>query len=152
MFLVQRGSVMYTIGIIGFGFVGKAIHHGFAQTAKFRIFDINPLESTHTLEEVATQSDFIFICVPTPTNFNAEAPDLSITDSVVKQCVPFVENTGKILILKSTILPGTTERYTKAYQGVRFVFNPEFLTERSARLDFINQSRIILGGHREVTE
>ena len=47
--------------------------------------------------------------------------------------------------------PGTTEKFVNNFPSLRFVFNPEFLTERSATFDFLNQSRIILGGHDEYT-
>jgi len=54
--------------------------------------------------------------------------------------------TEVVFVIKSTVVPGTVERYMEKYPRLEFVFNPEFLTERSARLDFINASRIILGG------
>ena len=149
---MKIGNDNYTIGIVGFGFVGKAIQHGFAQTTDFRIFDVNPLESIHTFEEVVTQSDFIFVCVPTPSNFETEEPDLTIMDETIEKCAPFVKGTNRILILKSTLLPGATQKYIDKYPGVRIIFNPEFLTERSFRLDFINQSRVILGGNLEDTK
>lgn len=141
----------YTIGIVGFGFVGKAIHHGFAQTADFRIYDIDPLESVNTFEETLTESDFIFVCLPTPTDFETGEQDKSIIDEVVSRCIPFLENTKRILIIKSTVVPGTTQSYIDQYPNTRIVFNPEFLTERTFRLDFINQSRIVLGGAPEDT-
>ena len=43
-------------------------------------------------------------------------------------------------------MPGTTFQFTKKYPKLNLVFNPEFLTERSAKHDLINQSRFILGG------
>jgi UDPglucose 6-dehydrogenase len=142
----------YTIGIIGFGFVGKAIYHGFAQTTNFRIYDINPFESVDTFEEVLAESDFIFVCLPTPTDFVTGGQDRSIIDGVVQQCALLLEDTKRILIIKSTVVPGTTQSYIDKYPNVNIVFNPEFLTERTSRLDFINQSRIILGGKQENTQ
>jgi len=134
-----------TIGIIGFGFVGRSIVHGFAQLADFRIYDINPVISEHNLEEVCVDSDFVFVCVPTPMNEDGSC-DTSIVKRVVDHCSMFLTNTSKILIIKSTIPPGTTNYLKKKYPKVRIVFNPEFLTARSAKLDFINSARIILGG------
>lgn len=142
----------YTIGIIGFGFVGKAIQHGFAQTTDFRIFDVNPLESVNTFEETVNESDFIFVCVPTPTDFETGEQDISIVDSVVDRCAPFLSGTNKVLVIKTTAIPGTTQRYIDKYPDMRIVFNPEFLTERTFRMDFLNQSRIILGGKAEDTK
>ena len=54
--------------------------------------------------------------------------------------------------MRSTVIPGTTESFQKKYPKLRFVFNPEFLTERSASFDFINQTRVILGGDKEHTD
>ena len=49
-------------------------------------------------------------------------------------------------MLRSTVTPGTTRKLQDKYSNLKIVFNPEFLTERSAKYDFINQSRVILGG------
>ena len=63
---------MKKIGIIGKGFVGSAVQFGFSpQTgceAEVKVYDKDPLKSTHTLEETVNKSDFIFLSVPTPAN------------------------------------------------------------------------------------
>jgi UDPglucose 6-dehydrogenase len=51
------------------------------------------------------------------------------------------------ILLRSTVTPGTTRKIQQDYSKMYIVFNPEFLTERSAKLDFINQSRFVLGGN-----
>ena len=53
--------------------------------------------------------------------------------------------------MRSTVVPGTTSDIQKEFPKLNIVFNPEFLTERSAAFDFINQSRVILGGEPENT-
>ena len=55
-------------------------------------------------------------------------------------------SSNNIIIIKSTVIPGTTETYVKRFPNLNIVFNPEFLTERTARLDFINTARIVIGG------
>ena len=55
----------YTVGVIGNGFVGESQAFAFSPTAEIRIYDIDPLKATHNLEETC-QSDFVFVCVPTP--------------------------------------------------------------------------------------
>ena len=72
--------------------------------------------------------------------------DLSIVRNVFDRINQYKKTTESIFILKSTVLPRTTEQLAKEYPNLEIVFNPEFLTERSARLDFINASRIVLGG------
>jgi UDP-glucose 6-dehydrogenase len=71
------------IGIIGFGITGEAIHHGFAQTTDFRIYDKNPKISENTLEEVVKDSDFIFLCLPTPMKKKTGEADISIIENVL---------------------------------------------------------------------
>jgi len=139
-----------TIGIIGFGMVGKAIQHGFAQLCDFSIYDINPLESQNTLEEVAEDSDFIFICVPSPMNINTGKCDLSIVRDTLKKLKEL--RSRAIIIIKSTIPPGTTEKFREEFYPLDIVFNPEFLTARTSKLDFINSSRIIIGGQYEILD
>jgi len=139
------------IGIIGMGIVGSAIVHGFSLKADFRIYDINPKISINTLKEVCIDSEFIFICVPTPMDKNTGEADISIVEKIVEDCSPYVHDTDTILIIKSTIPPETTRMLQEKHEDVRIIFSPEFLTERSARLDYINSSRLILGGNREDT-
>ena len=90
------------IGIIGFGFVGRAIQHGFAQTCDFRIYDVDPRASTHTLKEVC-ECPYIFVCVPTPMHIETGKFDASILNRVVAEIAPLVANTGRIVIIKSTV-------------------------------------------------
>ena len=54
----------------------------------------------------------------------------------------------KIIVIKSTVPPGTTENWNKKYKNIRIVFNPEFLTEANSIEDFKNQNRIVIGGPR----
>ena len=56
-----------------------------------------------------------------------------------------------IYIIKSTILPKSTEKLQKIYPNYKIIFSPEFLTERNAKLDMLTQSRIILGGEKKLT-
>lgn len=135
------------IGIIGNGFVGSAIMHGFIlHTEDIKIYDKDPKRSTHSLKEVVENSDFVFLCLPTPM-FESGECDLSIINSVMDEIEALdISLVDQIFIVKSTVPPGTTESLVKNYTRCAFVFNPEFLTERKARLDFINTSRIVLGG------
>ena len=58
------------------------------------------------------------------------------------------KETKAIIVNKSTVVPGTTEKFNEEFKNLEIVFNPEFLTERNSVEDFNNQSRIILGGPR----
>ena len=56
----------------------------------------------------------------------------------------------RTIIIKSTIQPGTTEKWNKIYKRIDIAFNPEFLTEANSIEDFKNQNRIIIGSTRKV--
>ena len=145
---------MKRIGIIGRGFVGTAVEYGFsAQTgceAILKSYDINPTKSPHSLEETVNESDFIFLSVPTPSNTDGSM-HLGILESALKDITEINKRKDNIILIRSTILPGTTSKLAKKFPKLNLVFNPEFLTERSAKFDFINQSRFILGGRKRNT-
>jgi len=135
------------IGIIGRGFVGSAVEFGFSPNvgcdAEVRIYDKNPNKSTHTLEETINNSDFIFLSVPTPANKDGSI-NIDILDGALSD-IDNIINTDNIILIRSTTVPGTTRKFQEKYNNLNLLFNPEFLTERSAKFDFINQSRFIIG-------
>jgi len=136
------------IGIIGNGFVGSAILHGFIlHVSDIMIYDKDPKRSTHSMKDLVHNSDVIFVCVPTPM-FESGECDLSIVESVVDELSIYDVIHRKVVVIKSTVVPGTVEYLAEKYLGMNFVFNPEFLTERKARLDFINTARIVLGSNK----
>ena len=145
---------MKKIGIIGRGFVGSAVEFGFsAQTgcdAQIKVYDKDPAKSIHTLEDTVNKSDFIFLSVPTPSNEDGSM-HLGILESVLQDIQVVNKRKDNIILIRSTIIPGTTTKLCKKYKKLNIVFNPEFLTERSAKFDFINQSRFILGGRKRNT-
>ena len=138
---------MKSIGIVGNGFVGSAVAGGFVLHANVMIYDKDPLRCTNTLQEVLDQCEYIFVGVPTPMHSveNGEI-DLTILDNVMREINDLNTSSNNIIIIKSTVIPGTTETYVKRFPNLNIVFNPEFLTERTARLDFINTARIVIGG------
>lgn len=142
--LYCRGKKMYKIGIIGCGFVGKAVAAGFSlHVESVKMYD-RYIEGYDSFDDTAKLSDYLFICIPTPTRKDG-TQDLTELLEVINQidrCSP----ESKIIVIKSTVLPGTTRGFSKKWPRHMFVFNPEFLSARIARLDFINPSRIILGG------
>ena len=136
----------HNIGIIGNGFVGSAIAFGFSPTANIRIYDKDPLRSTHSLEETVNNSDIVFVSVPTPMNDDGSI-NLGIIENVFEDVNEINKRGDNIIVLKSTVLPGTTESLINKYRWLNIVYNPEFLTERKAKFDFVNQPRVVLGGN-----
>jgi UDPglucose 6-dehydrogenase len=145
---MKKDEKSLQVGILGNGFVGSAIANGFALHSDVRIFDVNPRRSTHTFEETVNDSDVIFLSVPTPMKIETGVIDLSIMDSVVERVSNVNRRNDNVLVIKSTVVPGTVEKYVEGYPNLNIVFSPEFLTERAANLDFINASRIVLGGKK----
>ena len=145
---------MYKIGIVGKGFVGSAVQNGFSPNTgcdmEVRVYDKNPLRSLHTLEETVNESDFVFISVPTPANTDGKI-NLTILNDAINDINEVSTNRETIFLVRSTVVPGTTSNIQQTFPKLRIVFNPEFLTERSANFDFINQTRFILGGDKENT-
>jgi len=133
------------VGVIGNGFVGEAISFAFSSVADTYVYDTDPSRCLNDLESVHN-CDFVFVCVPTPM-YEDGSQDLSYVESSFKKA-----NDGPIYILKSTVLPGTTEVLSKKYPNIKIIFSPEFLTERTAKLDMLTQSRIIIGGDLSLTE
>ena len=147
---------MNNIGIIGRGFVGTAVEFGFGpQTgcdwATLRAYDKDNSKSTHSLEETVNESDFIFVSVPTPSN-NDNSINVDIIYEVFEDINLVNSRDDNIFLLRSTVIPGTCKKLAEKYPKLNIVFNPEFLTERSAKFDFINQSRYIIGGDKNSSE
>ncbi len=145
---------MKKIGVIGRGFVGSAVEFGFSAqcgcNAIVKSYDINEARKKDSLEDTVNHSDFIFVSVPTPSN--KLGIDLSFLKSALQDIQDVNERKDNIILIRSTIVPGTTKKLDNQFQNLNIVFNPEFLTERSAKFDFINQSRFIIGGESQYTE
>jgi UDPglucose 6-dehydrogenase len=141
------------IGIIGKGFVGSAVEYGFSCDSEFkatiRVYDKNPVLSTHSLSETINQSEIIFLSVPTPANIDGSI-NIQIIESVLYEINECIKN-DSIILLRSTVIPGSTKLFSEKFPKLNLVFNPEFLTEKNANNDFINQSRIVLGGEKKLT-
>ena len=133
---------MSDIGIIGYGIVGKAVEYGF-KNENNRVLYYDKYKVSDRLKHVMENSMFIFICLPTP--YKNDRIDLSIIDDIMEEIARLCNDTEKIIIIKSSVVPGTTRKYAQIYSRCRFCFNPEFLTEANYLEDFVNADRIILG-------
>ena len=125
------------IGFIGQGWIGK----NYADDFESRGFDV----VRYSQEEPYTKNknkikdcDVVFIAVPTPTT--PDGFDLGIVKNVIK-----LVGKGKVAVLKSTILPGSTEAIQKENPGIFVMHSPEFLTEVTAAFDAGNPDRNIIG-------
>ena len=151
------------LGIVGHGFVGKAVEFGFL-TPQVEIFKVDPKYNTTLDDLVAWEPNIVFVCAPTPMKVNGHV-DATIVEDAVLQCI---KRTKAGVVLKSTITPSVADRIavTLAHESpeteeekrekcpdylTRFAYNPEFLTENNANDQFVNPEYMILGGVPEAT-
>ncbi len=144
--------VPINLGIVGYGFVGQAVANGFqiASGGKDTIRFFDKFKDSLSLEEVVKKSEFIFICLPTPMKEDESGIDLSIINASVKDITKYTNGTDKIIVIKSTVIPGTTKRLEKEYPNSKFAFNPEFLTEANYLEDFLNADRTVIGANNDL--
>jgi UDPglucose 6-dehydrogenase len=92
--------------------------------------------------EALNSCDIVFACVPTPYHLDSGF-DASVLDDAIGAL-----KGEKTVVIKSTVLPGTTDRLQSDYPQHRFLFNPEFLREKTALADFLEPDRQIVGFSR----
>ena len=147
------------IGIVGQGFVGLAVKIGFEPHYELETYDKYDKDKStcDNLFDLVMECDVIFVCVPTPMNKDGSC-HTDIVEEVITEINEIVLETESypyhikpIVVIKSTVPPGTTDRLHSKNRGIDVIFNPEFLTEMNFIEDFKNQNRIILGGIRRGT-
>lgn len=137
------------IGVIGQGFVGNAVYQKFKNHYDVLTYDKYKSDHNSNLRNLVLNSKYIFVCLPTPMNTDGSC-NIDIIEEVLEE-VNQITDSPKTIVLKSTVICGTTEKLNLKYEFLNIVFNPEFLTERNAVKDYDNQDRIILGGDRPYT-
>lgn len=125
---------MPKILIVGHGFVGQAVDYGFSHP-KIEKTIVDPKYGT-TLNNIDINLyDCTFVCVPTPMG-NDGSVDSSIIDITLSDL-----KYAKLVVVKSTVPPDIVAKWPD-----QVVYNPEFLTEKSANEQFVDPSFHILGG------
>lgn len=127
---------------MGVGWVGGAVARHF-DDAGFAPFRYDPPKGLGSADDLAA-ADVIFVCLPTPFDERAGGFDLSYVRAGVA-AIPG----SKTVVIKSTVLPGTTETLQKEFPRHRFLFNPEFLRQATADEDFRRPDRQIVGATAE---
>jgi UDPglucose 6-dehydrogenase len=138
---------MLKIGIIGYGFVGKAAHKSFEHNSVAVVVD--PKYTSNTIADVSDTS-VVFVCLPAPTLDNGSVDALLIYDVFIQLSV--LKYSG-IVVLKSTLPPVTTQDLFDSFcvkpdgkDALRYIYSPEFLRESSWEEDAIKPGRIIMAG------
>jgi len=132
------------IAVIGHnGVVGGAAYKYF-QTKGWQMMGLSLSVQTHTWDEINRDAAYIFVAVPTPFDYKKRKCNIEIVFDVLTKI-----KDGKVVVIKSTIPPGTTESLQIAFPKLKLLFNPEFLTAKKAYEDFINADTQIVGYTRE---
>ena len=127
------------VGIVGTGMVGGSMLRYFQKKEGLEIFTYDKGKNEGSPEEV-NKAEIVFICVPTPYLKDGGGFDLSYVDETLSWI-----NGEKVVVVKSTVMPGTTEMLQKKYPQHKFLMNPEFLTEETADQDMSYPDRQIVG-------
>ncbi len=141
------GSFLYImknikVGIIGVGMVGGSLLRYLVSVKNFKrgknlfLFDTDAKKG---FNDDIDKADVLFLCVPTPRMKNGSA-GIGYLKSAFKNI-----SGKKIVVIKSTVPPGTTEFFQKMYPHHKILFNPEFLTEANAWKDMLNPDRQLVG-------
>jgi len=130
----------YKVGIVGLGVVGSACKFGFEKLGHQTRFH-DPKLGTSLSDVLDT--DMVFLCVPTPPCDDGSC-DISIVDETISR-LDDARYSG-LIVIKSTVSPGTTARLSQKYPNRRIGFVPEFLRERCAISDFVENHRLLAVG------
>lgn len=125
------------IGFIGQGYIGKNYADDFEERG-FPVVRYALEEPYNGNGKGIKDCEIVFIAVPTPTK-----PD-GFDPSIVKKVIKLIGK-GNTAVIKSTLLPGTTEEIQKENPEIFVMHSPEFLTEANAQKDAQNPERNIIG-------
>ena len=149
--------MLKNIGIIGNGFVGKAVKESFKKHYEVFVFDKDKRKANvKSLHELINKCKVVFLCLPTPMNLDDGSCHLGIIEKTLAKIddwcdeMEFYGLEQRTIVIKSTISPGTTEKWNQKFKHIDIAFNPEFLTEANSIEDFKTQNRIIIGSTRKV--
>ena len=127
------------IGIVGFGFVGKALKNGLRDNVD--CIEIDPNLGTNLDDLKSHEPSIVFICLPTPMKDDG-SQNIELVKDVINEINKFNEDI--LIVIKSTILPKYVEDFSNINNDL--VINPEFLRENYADEDFINSEIVVFGG------
>ena len=125
------------IGFIGQGWIGKHYADDFERRG-YTVVRYALEEPYAQNKDAISTCDIVFIAVPTPTTKSG------FDASIVRQVLSLVGK-GKIAVIKSTILPGTTQSLQSEHPDLFVLHSPEFLVESSAAHDASHPNRNIVG-------
>jgi UDPglucose 6-dehydrogenase len=149
------------IGFIGVGKLGKdaaeviSYHHNVIGYDIQNVYS-DRFELTDSIENVCKDRELIFIAVPTPhhVDYDGRYPtshlenkdfDYSIVKNVLSEVDKYT-NKNQLVVLISTVLPGTIRReFIDLCNNFRFIYNPYLIAMGTVKWDMVNPEMIIIG-------
>lgn len=138
------------MAVIGHGYVGKAVERFFKDHFEVLIYDVASPGISASKQEINKRAELAVVCVPTPMGKDGSADLSAIDDTFAWLSVPLV-------LIKSTIPPGTTEALSKKHKR-KIAFSPEYIGEGNYSVPFWKghphptdmklHSFVIIGGER----
>ena len=149
------------IGFIGIGKLGQDCAEVIAEKHFVEGYDVvkkNPenFKQVDTIEQVVRDKDIVFIAVPTPhqKEYDGSIPSAHLEPvdfnyDTVKVCIEEANrymNKNQLLVLISTVLPGTTRKeFVPLITNTRFIYNPYLIAMGSVKWDMINPEMVMIG-------
>jgi UDPglucose 6-dehydrogenase len=149
------------IGFIGIGKLGMDAAEVMATKHKVCGYDVAPRTSNTvcvvpTIKDVVEGNDIVFIAVPTPHDkeYDGSIPSAHLDPkdfsyNIVKECITEANkymNKEQLLVLISTVLPGTTRReFVPLITNTRFIYNPYLIAMGSVKWDMVNPEMVMIG-------
>ena len=149
------------VGFIGIGKLGLACAEVMATQYNVTGYDIYPRTSdtikiSDTLKDAVVGQDIIFVAVQTPHDrkYDGSQPithlpnkdfDYTIVNQVLADINQYVTQ-DQLVVLISTVLPGTTRRELRQHiTNARFIYNPYLIAMGSVKWDMVNPEMVIIG-------
>lgn len=151
-----------TVAVVGLGVVGGAVYKAL-QAAGYNTLGYSRSNPINSYEQIAKEAKIVFLVVGTPSQpdgkVNMDAV-YDVMENIENQFAPIPDDDNDeevqkdpltdlierpIIVIKSTVVPGTNAMLKKLYPQYTFVSSPEFLTEMTALQDFQNPDRTVIG-------
>lgn len=152
---------MASIGFIGVGKLGQACAEMVAEVHDVVGYDVEPREPENfsmvdNLVDAVIGQDIVFVAVQTPHDpqYDGKAPTSHLPNkdfdyTLVKQVlseVNAVATQEQLIVLISTVLPGTTRReFVPIMTNTRFVYNPYLIAMGTVKWDMVNPEMVMIG-------
>ena len=152
---------MTKVSMIGVGKLGQACAEVMAETYPLVGYDVAPREPknfpmVNSIKEAVEYGDIIFIAAPTPHDpkYDGREPtahlpnkdfDYTIVKDILKDVNQWVTR-KQLVVLISTVLPGTTRRELEPLiTNARFIYNPYLIAMGTVAWDFVNPEMLMIG-------